>query len=62
MSKLQKQGAEASLAGFLASLKSNEHSSQKLNIVAKGIAKIGKAIPQQYKDVKVQSTRSAGVA
>jgi len=52
MSKFHKQGAEASLAGFLASLKSNEHSS-KLNIVGKSIAKIGKAIPQQYKNVKV---------
>ncbi|KAL4534649.1 hypothetical protein Ndes2526A_g05532 [Nannochloris sp. 'desiccata'] len=53
MSKSQRKGAEASLAGFLASLKSNEHFSQKLNIVAKSITKIGNAIPPQYEDAKV---------
>jgi hypothetical protein len=49
----QRDGAEASLTGFLASLKSNEHSSQKINVVGKGLTKIGHAIPVQYKDSKV---------
>jgi hypothetical protein len=53
MSRAQKQGAEASLAGFLASFNSNEHSSLKIKVVGKGIGKIGNAIPAQYKDAKV---------
>jgi hypothetical protein len=55
MPKLQHQGAEASLEAFLASL---NDSGFKLNVVGKGLVKIGNAIPPRFKNTEVRTIRS----